>query len=143
MTPSPWLYSFIKSFEKLRLTAYLPTPNDVWTIGWGHTKGVKEGDSCTPEEAEAFLHADVQGAVEKVCNTAHVLLTQNQFDALVSLTFNIGTGAFSTSMLLRKLNASDYVGASAEFMCWDKQRGVVLNGLERRREAERVHFDTP
>ena len=148
MTPSLWLFAFLKSFEQFRPTAYLPTPKDKWTIGYGHTHNVKEGDTCTLAEAEAFLHADVQAAVDEVNHLVKVALTQNQFDALVSFTFNVGAGdaakgieGLSTSTLLRKLNAGDPAGASAEFPHWNKQRGKVLDGLTKRRAAERAHFD--
>ncbi len=145
MTPSPWLFAFLKSFEKFRPTAYAATSDErsrgIWTIGWGHTNGVKEGDTCTTSQADEWLREDVQVAVEKVCNIVQFQLTQNQFDALVSLTFNIGIGAFSTSTLLHKLNAGDIPGASLEFVKWDKQKGVVLDGLLSRREAEQQHFD--
>lgn len=141
MQPSPWLYAFLKSFEQFRPTAYKPTRKDVWTIGYGHTHNVREGDCCTMDDAERFLNEDVRMSVDAVSNFAHIPLTQNQFDALVSFTFNIGAGALATSTLLKKLNAGDISGAAAEFAKWDKQAGVELMGLRRRREAERDHFN--
>ncbi len=140
MTPSPWLYDFLKQYERFRPTAYLPTKHDVWTIGYGHTRGVKEGDCCTMQDAEDWLHADTAAAASAVSRLVIVALTQQQYDALCSLTFNIGSGAFAASTLLRKLNNYDYAGAAAEFPRWNKQAGKVLDGLTARRAAERDHF---
>lgn len=133
----------IKDFEKLRLVAYLPTPDDVWTIGWGHTKGVKQGDVCTVEQAEQYLTEDLDWSEWAVNTLVKVPINQNQFDALVSFTFNLGAGNFSQSTLLRKLNGGDYVGAALEFPRWNKQAGKVLAGLVRRRKAEQTLFTTP
>lgn len=130
----------IKKHEGLRLEAYLPTPNDVWTIGYGHTHTTKQGMKITAGQAESLLRKDIAW-VEKAVNTLVVVpLTQNQFDALSSLVFNIGEGAFSTSTLLRLLNAGDYEGAANQFPRWNKQKGRVLNGLTRRRQEERQLF---
>ena len=141
MTPSQWLYDFLKSFEKFRPTAYKPTPKDKWTIGWGRTFPVVEGDTCTTDQAQAWLEEDVAGVAHTVNQLVTVPLTQGEFDALVSLVYNIGRGNFQESTLLRKLNDSDYGGAAAEFVRWDKQGGAVLNGLLTRREAEEKHFN--
>ena len=133
----------IKSYEKLRLKAYLPTPDDVWTIGWGHTgSDVVEGLVWTRERAdEAFL--EDTALVEKCVNGAVTLpLTQNEFDACCSLCFNIGCGAFKGSTLAKKLNASDLAGAEAEFKRWNRQAGKELAGLTRRRAQEAVLFET-
>lgn len=143
--------ALLKGFERLRLVAYLPTVNDVWTIGYGHTKGVKPGDRCSVEQAEAWLLEDLAWAEDAVNELVTVPLTQNQFDALVSFAFNVGPDidadtiaeGLGDSTLLRKLNAGDYAGAAAEFPKWNKQAGVVLNGLVRRRAAERELFLTP
>lgn len=137
----------IKEEEKLVLYAYMPTKNDVWTIGYGHTKGVKQGDKITPEQAEVFLREDLADAENCVKQNVKVPLTQNQFDALVSLVFNIGGGNFRGSTVLRKLNAKDYAGAADAFLMWNKQRNkvtkefVVLNGLVKRRKRERELFN--
>lgn len=130
----------IKSFEGLRLDAYMPTPDDVPTIGYGHTKGVQMGDSCTEEQATDWLREDCGDAEECVNKFVRVPMTQNEFDALVSLTFNIGCGAFKGSTLLKLLNNADYDGAAAQFPRWSKQAGNTLAGLVRRREAERRMF---
>lgn len=133
----------IKDSEQLRLSAYLPTPVDVPTIGYGHTRGVKLGDTCTPEQAEQWLREDCAEAESAVGTLVKAPINQNQFDALVSLVFNIGGGNFASSTLLRKLNAGDYAGAADEFPRWNKQAGVVLGGLVKRRARERELFLTP
>lgn len=130
----------IKKWEALRLRAYKPTINDVWTIGWGHTKGVHPGMVITEQEAERLFRSDVAWAVEAVNTLVKVPLTQNQFDALVSFVFNIGTTNFRKSTLLRKLNVRDYEGAANELPRWVKQKGVTLRGLVRRRAEEMEYF---
>ena len=130
----------IKESEGLRLDAYLPTPNDVWTIGYGHTKGVTRGMSITGEQAEKFLREDITW-VEDVLNTAvTVPLNQNQYDALGSFVFNLGGTNFRNSTLLRKLNQGDYQGAADQLPRWNKQKGKVLRGLTIRRAEERRLF---
>ena len=131
----------IKEFEQCRLRAYKPTPEDVWTCGWGSTEGVTEDTVWSQEEAdEAFLKDAAR--FEKCVNEAvTVPMTQNEFDACVSLAFNIGCAAFRKSTLVRKLNDSDYDGAALEFRRWDKQSGRVLAGLTRRRLAEERLFE--
>ncbi len=129
----------IKEFEGLRLEAYLCSAK-VWTIGYGHTKGVKKGDTCTQDEADAFLVADVKWVLTAVERTVKVPLTPGQRAAVNSFIFNCGAGAFRTSTLLRKLNAEDYKGAADEFTRWNKAGGKVIKGLVRRRAAERKVF---
>lgn len=141
----------IKDSEQLRLAAYMPTPNDVPTIGYGHTAGVKMGDTCTPAQAEQWLREDCAEAEAAVNELVKVPLNQNQFDALVSFTFNVGADidadtiaeGLGDSTLLRKLNAGDYAGAADEFPKWCKQAGIVLGGLVKRRARERELFLTP
>ena len=140
MRPSPWLYTFLKNYEKFRPTAYRPTPRDVWTCGYGHTTGVSEATTCTMAQAEEWLQDDVASAVLAVCRLVTAPLNQNQFDALVSLCFNIGVGNFQGSGLLRFVNRSDWTDAANDFINWDKQAGTVLPGLENRREAEAARF---
>lgn len=132
--------AIIKASEALRLKAYLPTKDDVPTIGYGHTRGVKLGDTCTLEQAEAWLREDCEDAENDVLATVKVPLTQNQFDALVSLVFNIGGKAFRASTLLKRLNAKLYQQAADQFPRWNKQAGKVLNGLTKRRARERSLF---
>ncbi len=130
----------IKKWEALKLEAYLPTPNDVWTIGWGHTHTTKRGMKITKAEAQALFDRDIAWAERAVNTKVKVPLTQNQFDALVSFVFNVGETAFANSTMLRKLNAGDYQGAANEFPRWNKQKGQVLRGLVRRRAEEMEIF---
>jgi GH24 family phage-related lysozyme (muramidase) len=130
----------IKKHEGLRLEAYLPTPNDVWTIGYGHTHTTKQGMKITAGQAESLLRKDITWVEKAVNKLVVVPLTQNQFDALASFVFNVGEGAFSSSTLLRLLNSGDYEGAANQFLRWNKQKGRVLNGLTKRREEERKLF---
>lgn len=143
MTPSPWLYDFLKRYERFRPTAYPATAAErakgIWTIGYGHTKGVKEGDTCTMAQAEEWLHQDTVNAVMEVRKHVRVPLTQNQFDALVSLTFNCGPPPLERTMGTL-LNGGHYAGAAAQFKRWDRQAGKVLAGLDDRRAAEAARF---
>lgn len=125
----------IKSFEGLFLTAY-KCPAGIWTIGYGHTKGVKQGQQITANKAEEFLREDV-AQFEKDVLKQNLKLTQNQFDALVSFVFNVGGGNFQKSTLLRKakVNSND-LSIKDEFLRWNKAAGKVLPGLTRRRQAE-------
>lgn len=129
----------IKKYEGCRLTAY-KCPANVWTIGYGHTKGVKSGMKITKAQAEAYLKQDLVTYENAVSKYVKVPISQNQFDALVSFSFNCGTGALRTSTLLSKLNKRDYNGAANEFLRWNKANGKVLNGLVRRRTEERALF---
>ena len=140
MTPSPWLYSFLEAQERFRPTAYKPTPRDVWTIGYGHTEDVQTGDTCDLAQAKAWLQQDATTAVRAVNQHVTVPLSQQQFDALCSLVFNIGAGNFEESTLLHHLNDHHYEAAASEFLRWDHQGGAVLAGLRDRRKAERDHF---
>lgn len=133
------------------LEAYL-CPARVWTLGWGHTKGVRMGQHCTLAQAEQWAVEDCADAERAVNDLVGVPLTQNQFDALVSFVFNVGRGrpqsdpkgpaGFHGSTLLRKLNAKDYTGAAKEFPRWNKGGGVILNGLVMRRADEQALFLT-
>ncbi|MNJ21237.1 Lysozyme RrrD [compost metagenome] len=131
--------SLIKSFEGLRLLAYRDAVG-VWTIGYGATRGVKPGMSITQEQAERMLLNDVQRFEPEVERLVKVSLTGNQWDALVSFTYNLGAANLESSTLLRLLNGGDYAGAAEQFPRWNKAGGKVLPGLVRRREAERVLF---
>lgn len=129
----------VKEFEGLRLKAYR-CPAGVWTIGYGHTRGVHNGQECTEAEAASWLVEDLLEAESTVKYLVTAPLTENQRAALVSLVFNIGGGNFRTSTLLRLLNAGDYQGAAQQFLKWTKGGGEELPGLKRRREAERALF---
>lgn len=133
--------NLIKSFEALRLKAYMPTIHDVPTIGYGHTRGVQMGDECTEEEADQYLRDDLADAEATVNHYVEPDITQNQFDALTSLVFNIGAGNFRSSTLLRLLNAGNLDGAAKQFGVWVRQAHVTLAGLTRRRSAERELFN--
>lgn len=128
----------IKSFEGLELEAY-PDPatrGEPWTIGWGHTgPEVTPGMVITREEADRLFDADTdrfEAAVERLAPVA----TDNQFAAMVSLAYNVGTGNFERSTLLRLHNAGDHAGAADQFVRWNRANGQVMRGLTRRRLAE-------
>lgn len=131
----------IKRFEGLELKSYL-CPANVWTVGYGHTKTAKEGMDITESKAEELLREDIRMFEEGVQKAVEVKLDQEQFDALVSFTFNVGLGAFRASTLRRKLNKSDYKGAANEFKKWKFANGRILSGLVRRRKAEADLFTT-
>jgi lysozyme len=132
-----------KEFEGLRLNAYQDS-GGVWTIGYGHTgKDVKRGMTITQEQADELLKKDVQWAVDCVNKAVTQAVNQNQFDAMVDFTFNVGCGAFRGSTLLRKLNADDSAGAAEEFLRWKFVKGVEVVGLLRRRQADRTLFLAP
>lgn len=130
-----------EQFEGLRLAAYLDSVG-VPTIGYGHTRNVVMGMTCTQEQAEQWLQEDVQIAVDGVNRLVTVELTQNQFDALVDFAFNLGVGNLQHSTLLKLLNTGNYAGAAGEFEKWDKAGGQTLPGLLRRRQAERDLFNS-
>jgi lysozyme len=133
----------IKRFEDLRLEAYL-CPAQVWTIGWGHTAGVRPGDSITPEQAEELLEADVASVEAELPKVIRVALTDGQWGALVSLCFNLRGGATGLPRLAPRLlgciNAGDFAGAAEQFLDINRANGTVLPGLTRRRQAEREMF---
>lgn len=132
---------FISSFEGCRLSAYKCSAG-VWTIGYGHTKEVKEGDSCTEEQATVWLTDDIKETQTLLAHYINVPVTRNEFIALVSLAFNVGVGSLLKSKLLRKLNAGDRDGAAEEFLDFDLADGKRLAGLTRRRKAEHDLFLT-
>ena len=134
----------IKEFEGCQLKAY-KCPAGVWTIGWGTTEpingvAIHEGMTITQKQADELLLKNLKSYESGVNRLVKVKLNQNQFDALVSFTYNCGVGALQKSTLLEKLNKGDYIGASNEFPRWNKAGGKVLKGLVRRREAERKLF---
>ena len=136
--------ALIKQFEGCKLTAYQDSVG-VWTIGYGWTqpvdgKPIRAGMTIKQETAERLLKTGLVSYESDVSRLVKVGVTQGQFDALMSFTYNLGARSLSTSTLLRKLNAGDYAGAADEFLRWNKAGGKVLNGLTRRREAERALF---
>ena len=129
----------IKHFESCKLTAYQDSVG-VWTIGWGHTAGVKKGDNWTQDEADDILLNDLEKFEGYVNQYVQVPLTQNQFDALVSWTFNVRPGNLKSSTMLTKLNEKSYDEVPSQMKRWNKAGGKVLRGLERRRNAEAAMF---
>lgn len=126
----------IKSFETLSLTAYRCSAG-VLTIGYGHTKGVREGDCITEYYAEMYLREDLATAEAAVNKAVKVPLKQCQFDALVSFVFNVGAAAFAESTLLKCINNNDTDEAiREEFARWIYAGREKLSGLVRRRQAE-------
>ena len=135
MKTSPKGIALIKEFEGLRLKAY-KCPGGVWSIGYGHTAGVKSGMVITERQAEEYLKADLI-AFEKYLNGLGLAINQNQFDALISFIYNVGTGNFSSSSLLRKVRVNPLDNSIMdEFLKWVYSKGRVLPGLQRRRLAE-------
>lgn len=131
-----------EQFEGLRLKAYQDSAG-VWTIGYGHTgRDVHAGLTITQQQASDLLLQDVGTAVTTVNRLVTVPLTQNQFDALVDFVFNVGSGNFAKSSLLRELNAGNTASAAAQFLAWDHTGGVMSPGLLRRRQAEKDLFET-
>lgn len=129
----------IKKFEGCVLKAY-KCPAGVWTIGYGHTSGVKEGQTITKAQAEELLKLDLKQFEIGVNNLVNVPLNQNQFDALVSFCYNLGAGNLKSSTLLKLLNKGNYIGAAEQFDRWIYARGKKLSGLVKRRSAEKELF---
>lgn len=129
----------IKQFEGYSSKAY-PDPatgRAPWTIGYGTTKGVKPGMVITAEQAEKMLRDDVAKFESGVSSLITAPTTQGQFDAMVSLAYNIGLGNFGKSTLLKKHNSRCYTCAADQFRVWNRANGKVMNGLTKRRAAER------
>lgn len=112
----------------------------VWTIGYGHTKGVFEGMRIPPAKAEDFLKEDLEEFEAAVEDAVKVLIDDNQFSALVAFSFNVGADGLFSSTLLKLLNSGDVQGASGQFPRWNKAGGQPLLGLTRRRKAEQALF---
>jgi len=139
VTHSQACRDLVASFEGLRLNAY-QDQNGVWTIGYGHTADVKPGDTCTKEQAEEWLDEDLEEADQAIARLVDVPLTQNQYDAIASLVFNIGEGHFSGSTVRRRLNQNDFSAAAEAILMWRYAGGEVSVGLLHRRQAERKLF---
>jgi lysozyme len=127
--------NLLKEVEGLRYRAYFDT-GGVATIGYGHTKGVKPGMTCTAEQAEEWLEQDLLMAEASVGDLVKVPLTDNQFSALVSFTFNLGPTALANSTLLKLLNAGDYKAIPAQMVRWKYDNGRMILGLAHRRDLE-------
>lgn len=144
MKTSPSGRAAITRREGNKLKAYKDSVG-VLTIGVGHTSAagpprVVSGMTITAQESDDILSRDLALFEKAVSSAVKVPLKQNEFDALVSLAFNIGAGAFSKSTLVRKLNAGDRAGAADQFLVWNKAGGKVLKGLASRRADERKQF---
>ncbi len=130
----------IKSFEGLRLKAYRDAVG-IWTIGYGTTRGVQPDMSISEAEAEQLMRDDLIRFEQAINSAISVPVNDNQFSALVSFTYNVGSGAFRDSTLLKRLNGRQDIRTTAdEFPRWNKAGGRVLHGLTRRRHAERALF---
>lgn len=139
LSVSQRLVDMIKGFEGFRAYPYT-CPGGSLTIGYGTTIKPGEYTSITKEQGEALLRKSISGFERSVKNLVKVPLNQNQYDALVSFTYNVGAGALKRSTLLKKLNSGDYSGAADELLKFTKANGKVLEGLVRRREKERNLF---
>lgn len=144
MAVSPFGVDLICGFEGKRLIAY-DDGVGVWTIGFGTTvypNGIKvmKGDTCTEAQAKTYMAHDLKKFEATVNNAVEVPLNQNQFDALVSLAYNIGTDAFSKSTLVKKLNANNILGAADQFDVWVNAGGKRMQGLVNRRAKEKALF---
>lgn len=166
MTPSPACFAIINGDEQCRLTSYpdpgselgkvllLPVvqrpprwwtlPGHPWTVGWGSTGAdIGPGTTWTQEQADRRRDISVGYAAYWVNRLVTKPLRQCEFDALVSLVYNVGPTEFQSSHMLQKLNAGDVAGAAEEFIGWDHSNGVVLPGLTKRRAQERTLFLSP
>lgn len=126
----------IAGYEGYSDEAYIPVPGDVPTIGYGSTAGVQMGDTITPPKALERLVRDVGVAESAIGRCVKVPLYQHEYDAFASLAYNIGSEAFCSSTLVRKLNAGDYSGACQELKRWVYVDGRRVQGLVNRREKE-------
>ena len=132
--------ALIKKFEGCELEAYQDAVG-VWTIGYGHIKGVKEGMTITKQQAEEMLLEELVEYENYVLEEVNHQLDQCMFDALVSWTYNLGPSNLNASTMLKVLNAGDYDGVPEQIKRWNKAGGKVLQGLVRRREAEALLFE--
>lgn len=128
--------------EGYKENAYLPLAGDIPTIGFGTTSGVKLGDRTTPEKALQMALKDINNFEGALKQCVKVPLTQGEYDAYISLSYNIGSGNFCRSTLVKKLNGQDYEGACKEILRWDKFKGKRLPGLTKRREEEYLKCST-
>jgi lysozyme len=143
MKPSPACRALAATSEQRRLVAYL-CPAGRPTLGYGHTKGVKLGDTCSVQQADIWLSQDLEDAAATVASLVKVPLTQGQFDALTDFVLNLGAGRLAESTLLILLNKGRYDAAADQFRLWVHAKvdgkDVVLPGLVMRRAAEAAMF---
>ncbi len=131
--------ALIKKFEGCELKAYQCSAG-VWTIGYGHTKDVEEGDTISKDQAEEMLVEELHEYENYVNEYVNVALSQNQFDALVSWVYNLGPANLKSSTMLKVLNDGKYEEVPYQMKRWNKAGGKVLDGLVRRREAEALLY---
>jgi len=140
MIPSHNAIALVKSFEGFKDKAY-KCPAGVWTIGYGTTLGVKEGQTVTENKASQLLLEDINLRGIGISALTQKPLNQNQFDAICSLVYNIGIGAYTKSTLLKRINEGKYEEAANQFLRWDKVNGKPLLGLTKRRIMEKELFE--
>ena len=128
--------------EGYKENAYLPMAGDIPTIGFGTTSGVKLGDKTSPEKALQVALRDIQKFEGALKQCVKVPLTQGEYDVYISLSYNIGSGNFCRSTLVKKLNGQDYEGACKEILRWDQFQGKRLPGLTKRRQEEYLKCST-
>ena len=131
--------ALIKKFEGCELKAYQCSAG-VWTIGYGHTKDVEEGDTISKDQAEEMLVEELHEYENYINEYVNVALSQNQFDALVSWVYNLGPANLKSSTMLKVLNDGKYEDVPYQMKRWNKAGGKVLDGLVRRREAEALLY---
>ena len=131
--------ALIKKFDGCELKAYQCSAG-VWTIGYGHTKDVEEGDTISKDQAEEMLVEELHEYENYVNEYVNVALSQNQFDALVSWVYNLGPANLKASTMLKVLNDGKYEDVPYQMKRWNKAGGKVLDGLVRRREAEALLY---
>ena len=136
-----WAFDLVRKWESCSLTAYRDTGSPpVWTIGWGYTQGVKEGMTCSQDEADAWLHEELLVCERDIRVFLPLGLSEQQIGALVSFAYNLGESALKDSTLLGMIKQGDWVNASRQFVRWTKDDGREVRGLMRRRLAEAVVF---
>lgn len=131
--------ALVQQSESCSLVAY-KDPIGIWTIGFGHIKDVKQGDTCTYSQAIEWLKQDTEEAESYVNDLVKVSLNQNELDALIDFVFNLGPTNFKNSTLLRLINEGNKLAAAQQFERWNKAGGKVLSGLTKRRLAEKALF---
>ena len=129
----------IKKFEGCETTAYQDSVG-VWTIGFGHTKGVEEGQTCSIEDAESMLANEMDEYEGYINNMVKVDLQQHEFDALVAWVYNLGPTNLGESTMLKVLNGGQFDRVPDEMNRWTRAGGEILEGLVRRRQAESLMF---
>lgn len=139
MMPSEQLRDFVAGWESLRTEAYYDAIG-IPTIGYGRTEGVKMGDTCTPEQAMTWLRMTLDDTGKRLSPFLVRVPTQQQFDALVSLAYNVGVVALAKSGLIKLFHLGEDEACADRFLQWNKAGGQVLAGLTKRRQAERAMY---